>query len=300
MVLVYLSALLAAAIWAFSFIWYKEVLQVYKPVSLVLVRLIISSVLLVLLGLLLGKLKRMKRKDVGTFFLLSLFSPFLYFLGESHGVNNMPATLAAVVIATIPLFSPIGAFFFLKERITLTNLIGIAISVVGVSMVVFYKGFVLADVNPVGFLYLFGAVAAAIGHALLVRKLGDNYNSFSIVTYQNSIGVLLFLPVFFITDYNHFMAAKPTWDVVVPLLCLGVFASTIAFVSYTFAIKNLGVSKTTVFTNTIPVFTAFLAFFILGEELNFVKILGILVVIAGLFFSQMPKSKLGQAKGKSV
>ncbi len=286
---VYLSAIVAMVFWAFSFIWYKEVLVAYKPVSLVLMRLIISSVLLIAVTASLGRLNRIKREDIKTFILLSFLSPFLYFLGESYGVSYMPSTLAAVIIATIPLFSPIGAYYYLKERISMMNFLGIIVSVVGVGLVVFHQGFNLTDVHPLGLAFMLLAVVSALGYSLLIKKLANKYNVLSIVAYQNLIGVFFFLPLFFLLDFKQFIQVVPTWDVMLPLLNLGVFASTFAFVFFTYAIKHLGVSKANIFTNAIPVLTAILAFFILNEVITPVKMAGILVVVLGLFLSQLRK-----------
>ncbi len=286
---VYLSAIVAMVFWAFSFIWYKEVLVAYKPVSLVLMRLIISSVLLIAVTASLGRLNRIKREDIKTFILLSFLSPFLYFLGESYGVSYMPSTLAAVIIATIPLFSPIGAYYYLKERISMMNFLGIIVSVVGVGLVVFHQGLNLTDVHPLGLAFMLLAVVSALGYSLLIKKLANKYNVLSIVAYQNLIGVFFFLPLFFLLDFKQFIQVVPTWDVMLPLLNLGVFASTFAFVFFTYAIKHLGVSKANIFTNAIPVLTAILAFFILNEVITPVKMVGILVVVLGLFLSQLRK-----------
>ncbi len=289
---VYLSAIFAMVFWSFSFIWYKEVLVLYKPVSLVLMRLIISSILLFIVTASLGKLDRIERKDIKTFILLSFLSPFLYFLGESYGVSLTPSTLAAVIIATIPLFSPIGAYYYLKERISMMNFVGIIVSVVGVAFVIFHKGFNLSDVNPLGITFLALAVVSALGYALIIKKLTDKYNSISIVAYQNLIGIVFFLPLFFVLDYKEFIQVKPTWDVVIPLLNLGIFASSFAFIFFTYSIKHLGISKANIFTNAIPALTAIFAYFMLGESLTLMKMLGILIVIFGLFLSQMRKGMI--------
>lgn len=291
---VYLSAIVAMVFWAFSFIWYKEVLVAYKPISLVLMRLIISSVLLIAATASLGRLNRIKKKDIKTFILMSFLSPFLYFLGESYGVSYMPSTVAAVIIATIPLFSPIGAYYYLNERISMMNFLGIVVSVVGVGLVVFHKGLNLSEVHPIGIAFMLLAVVAALGYSLIVKKLADRYNVLSIVAYQNLIGIFFFLPLFFLLDFKQFIQVVPTWDVIKPLLSLGVFASTFAFIFFTYAIKNLGISKANIFTNTIPVLTAILAFFILNEEITPVKMAGILVVVLGLFLSQL---RSGMFKG---
>jgi drug/metabolite transporter (DMT)-like permease len=289
---VYLSAMLAMVFWALSFIWYKEVLVLYKPVSLVLMRLIISSVLLIAVTASIGKLDRIERKDILTFILLSFLSPFLYFLGESYGVSYTPSTLAAVIIATIPLFSPIGAYYYLKERISMMNFFGIIVSVVGVALVIFHEGFNLNGVNPVGIAFLALAVVSALGYSLIIKKLTDKYNVLSIVAYQNLIGIFFFLPIFFWLDFKEFVQVVPTWDVIIPLLNLGVFASTFAFIFFTHSIKYLGISRANIFTNAIPVLTAIFAYFILGEEITVLKMLGILVVVIGLFLSQLRKGML--------
>jgi len=291
---VYLSAILAMVFWALSFIWYKEVLVLYKPVSLVLMRLIISSILLLTVTASLGRLDRIERKDIKSFVFLSFLSPFLYFLGESYGVSYMSSTLAAVIIATIPLFSPIGAYYYLKERISMMNFVGIVVSVVGVALVVFHQGFNITDVHPIGLVFMLLAVVSALGYSIIIKRLADRYNVFSIVAYQNLIGIFFFLPLFFFLDFKQFVSVTPTWDVIVPLLNLGVFASTFAFIFFTYAIKNLGISKANIFTNAIPVLTAIFAYFILKEQITPLKMAGILVVVLGLFLSQIRK---GMFKG---
>ncbi len=292
---VYLSAFFAMFFWALSFIWYKEVLVLYKPVSLVLMRLIISSVLLFIFTASIGRLNRIEKKDIKTFLFLSFLSPFLYFLGESYGVSLTPSTLAAVIIATIPLFSPIGAYYYLKERITMMNFLGIIVSIVGVALVIFHQGFDISDVNPIGIAFLALAVISALIYALIIKKLTDKYNSFSIVAYQNLFGIVFFLPLFFVLDFKEFIQVKPTWDVVLPLLNLGIFASSFAFIFFTYAIKHLGATKANIFTNAIPALTAIFAYFLLGESLTILKMTGILVVILGLLLSQMKKGMLKSA-----
>ncbi len=289
---IYLSAILAMVFWSFSFIWYKEVLVLYRPISLVLMRLIISSVFLFILTLSLGKLNKLNKSDLKLFLTLSLFQPFLYFLGESYGVDMVPTTVASVIISTIPLLSPIGAYYVLKERVTLMNIIGILVSILGVGLVIFHQGFSLVDVHPAGVAYLFVAVAAAIGYSLLIKRLSVKYNVFSIVTYQNTIGIIYFFPLFLLVDFKEFITITPTWDVIFPLFKLGIFASTFAFIFFTFAIKKLGVTRANIFTNAIPILTAIFAYFLLDEALTSLKMIGIVIAVSGLFISQVKKENL--------
>jgi drug/metabolite transporter (DMT)-like permease len=282
----YIAVSLAMIFWSFTFIWYKEVYHFYNPVTTVFFRLIISSVFLFVLMYPLKKLQKIERGDLKYFILVSFFEPFLYFIGESYGIKYVSTTLAAVVIATIPLFNSFTSSWFLSEKITRMNFLGIAFSVVGVGLMIFNKEEGLnASVFGIGMLLL--AVAAAIGYAFVIKKLTSKYNSISIVTYHNFIGIFLFAPLFFILDFNDFIQtglAKEAW---VPLLKLAIFGSSFAFIFFTFSVQKLGVAKSSAFTNIIPVITAIIAFFVLDEIFNINKVLGISLVIGGLFLSQV-------------
>ena len=54
-----------------------------------------------------------------------------------------------------------------------------------------------------------------------------------------------------------------------------------------FSIKNLGIARTNVFVNLIPVLTAIFSFFLLQERFSFLRILGVVIVVTGLMFSQL-------------
>ncbi|MGM0530651.1 MAG: DMT family transporter [Bacteroidota bacterium] len=284
----YLSVIMAMTFWSLTFVWYKMVFEFYEPITTVFLRLVLSSVILVLLMLPLNQLQKIKLKDFKYFMLVTFFQPFLYFLCESFGVKFVSSTLSAVIISTIPLFSPFATAYFYNERIMKFNIIGIVISIIGVGMVIFERD-ENVSATPLGILLLFLAVAAGIGYSIVVKKLSGKYNSISIVTYHNIIGIFFYLPFFLIFDFNHFISTGYVQEAVVPLLELAFFGSSFAFIFFTYSIKKIGVTKSNAFTNAIPVLTAIFAFFLLGESLTIIKMSGIGLVISGLFMSQITK-----------
>lgn len=282
----YISVTLAMLFWSYTFIWYKVVYEFYNPVTVVFFRLIISSIFLFILMFPLKRLQKIKKGDFKYFLLVAVFNPFLYFIGESYGIKYVSSTLTAVIIATIPLFTSISSSYFFNERITKMNLLGILVSIIGVGLVIFNKSAgVEASVFGIGMLCL--AVVSAIGYAFVLKKLTGKYNSISIVTYHNFIGIFLFMPLFFILDFSEFRLTGFSSEAWVPLLELAIFGSSFAFIFFTFAIQKIGVGKANAFTNLIPVITAVIAYFVLKETLNISKITGILLVIGGLFLSQI-------------
>lgn len=296
--LVYLSVILAQVFWAMTFVWYRQFFDLYGdyPMTLVLFRLLLSAVMLLAVTLLLGKLEKIRPGDLKFFVALAFFEPFMYFMGEAYGMTMISSTVAAVIVSTIPLFAPIGAYFFHQEKLSWANLAGIIISIVGVLMVLINKDFDFVA-RPLGVGLMFLAVVAAMGYGVVVKTLTKSYNVFTITTYQNIIGSLFFIPLFFSLEFNHFIATPFTLNVFVLVLLMTVFASALAFLLFGYALKHLGINKASVFNNAIPVITAVVAYFVLDEILTTVQLLGMGVVIGGLFLSQMNRAKLKYAGG---
>lgn len=279
--------------WSYTFIWYKIVYNFYNPVTTVFFRLIISSVFLFALMYPLGRLQKIRKGDFKYFLLVSLFNPFLYFIGESYGIKYMSPTLAAMFIATIPLFTSFTSSYFLNEKITKMNILGIIFSISGVGFVIFNKGENF-DASLFGIAMLTFAIAAAVGYSMVIKKLSEKYNSITIVTYHNFIGIFLFAPLFFIIDFPEFLSTGFSAEAWIPLLELAIFGSSFAFIFFTFSIQRIGIAKANAFTNLIPVITAVIAYFILDELISVNKATGISLVIGGLFLSQIRTTGLRQ------
>lgn len=283
--LIYGSIIIAMLFWSFSFVWVKIVYTAFNPITTVVLRLSISSVLLFLIGKGIKRIQPIEKKDRMQLVLLAFFEPFLYFMGESFGLKLVSSTLGAVIISTIPLFSPLATFFFHREKIGIMGVAGIFISIIGVAVIIFNRQFDLVA-SPAGIALMFLAVGAAIAYSIVLKFLAAKYNPITLISYQNLLGVGFFIPLFFTFEFQHFINAQPTGEVWISLLELAIFASSLAFILFTYGLNHIGITKTNIFINTIPVFTAIFAFFVLGEVLDFQKMVGISIVICGLFLSQ--------------
>ena len=281
----YAAAVFSMLFWGLSFVWFKIVVKYYDPITIIFLRLLISSSLLLLFLYFTGKFERIRREDFKWFLILAFTQPFCYFLGESFGLRQVSSTIASVIISTIPVFSPLVAYYTIKEKFSAYSLAGIFISFAGVLIMVVKKDFSL-NVAPVGIALLFFAVLSALFYGVIIRRFTHHYSPLTIITAQNIIGMFYFLPLFLVIDFSHFITVKPTGELLAALLQLAVFASTFAYLLYIVALRNFGLTRANIFTNLIPIFTAIASFFILGEMLTPAKIAGIVIVICGVIVSQ--------------
>ncbi len=284
--IVYGALFMAMVFWSLSFVWVKEAYASYGPLTTVFFRLIIASIIMLTYGLISRNLSKIETKDYRIFFLLAFFEPFLYFLGESFGLKYVSSTMGAIIIATIPLFSPIAASRFHGEKLSGRIFLGIVLSFIGVGIVVFDDS-VNFIVSPLGIALEFLAVFSAISYTVILKDLAIKYNVTTIITVQNLIGIILFLPLWFIFEFKASINTPFNPDAFLAIAELALFASCFSFILYTYSLKKIGMNNANLFINLIPVLTALFAWYLLSEPLGIRKIIGISVVIAGLFIAQI-------------
>jgi drug/metabolite transporter (DMT)-like permease len=225
--------------------------------------------------------------------LLALFEPFIYFLGETYGLQRVSPTVVSLIIATIPVFTAIVMSVFFQAKLSVVNFIGIFVSIFGVFCMIVNKDLTL-NADLIGLLLIFIAVFSTIGYSVTLHKLAKDTHPVWIITLQNTFGILLFLPLFLllkeVPNYENgkalfaFLSVKETvWFY---LIMLAVFCSTLAFIFYILAVRKIGVAKSNVFSNLIPIITAVISYFLLDEKFTVQKIAGIAIVIFGLVLTQ--------------
>jgi len=287
---VYVYALAAMLFWGMSFVWSSILLRFYQPVTIIFIRLILSSLFLFSIILIFKKRERMLRKDIRWFLLSALFNPFLYFLGENYGLKFSTSTVPAVIIATIPIFSPVAGYLAYREKLRWFNLAGIALSFIGISLMLL-SGDMEMEVSGIGIACLAGAVFSALMYSILLKRLSENYSPLFIIAIQNLIGIFLFLPLFLIFESDQFLSVVPTREIITSFLLLAILASSLSFVFFAQTVKVLGISKANIFSNLIPVFTAIFSYLLIDERFTWQKILGMAVVIGGVYISELNRKR---------
>lgn len=292
----YIAIVLAMLIWAGAGIAVKEALVVLTPLTLIVVRFTLAVVLMMLIGLICRKseilgLQRAEKKDLPLFILGGLFQPFLYFIFETYTYQSFDSpTIAEAMLSTQPVLAPIFAFVLLRERITSYNIIGIVISTIGVLMLLLAGAGNYALGNPWGILLAFLTVSMSVSYSIVLRRIPSRYSPLTIVFYVQAFSLCLFYPVWGIIEGGE------AWSQIVdltqairPMMAVGylaVFASVVAFVLFCYTVRKIGVTRANVFNNVRPVFTALIMWIMFDEMLPVWKLLGIIIIIIGLFISQ--------------
>ncbi len=281
----YILMFFAMTFWGASFVFIKIVYKYTGPITMIFSRLIIASIILMTIYVINKKREKIDKKDYLLFFVMGFTEPFLYFIGEGYGMKYVSSTHASVIIATIPIFAMLASMVFYKEKVSLTNMLGVIISFSGILIMIGIK--VLNEKGSIiGILLMFFAVFAAVANSLLIFRLGDKYSSLTIITFQNLVGAFLFLPMFLFLEAGNFSYSMFNSEFIISILFLAIFPSVLSFLLYISVLKKIGVTKTSVFSNLIPIITGIFSFILLGSRFNLREVFGVLIVIAGLFLTQ--------------
>ncbi|HPH60799.1 MAG TPA: DMT family transporter [Candidatus Syntrophosphaera sp.] len=291
---IYLRAVGAMLFWALTFVWIKVALLTYRPYEIVFLRLALASLLMFGVIFLFGKREKVEPKDLLYLMMVDFFEPFLYFLGEANGMQFVSPTLGSLIISTIPLVTALGAWLFLKETIYPLLIVGLLVSFSGVALLSVAEPDLSGTLK--GVLLLLLAVFAGMFYGITVRRITLKYRSLTIVAWQSLFGMLYMLPVFLIFDWKHFSTLDHSAQGLLTIAAMSLFASVGAFLLFTGVIRELGVVRSNIFTNLIPVFTVALAWLILRDAVTWRTVAGVLLTILGLLISQYHDLRRKRAK----
>lgn len=299
----YLSVVTAMLIWAGAGIAVKAALVVFTPLTLIVLRFTLAVILMLVIGLLFQAnkivgLQRIEKKDIPLFLLGGLFQPFLYFIFETYTYQSFSSpTIAEALLSTQPVMAPLFAFVLLREKVTRNNIIGILLSTIGMLMLLLLgngqsgEETIPLSRNGLGVILAILTVSMSVSYSVILRRIPSRYSPLSIVFYVQSISLVLFYIVWGVMGEAGTLLAlgNGDWEIGKAFGAVGylaIFASVTAFVLFCYTVRKIGVTRANIFNNVRPVFTAILMWFIFGEVLPVWKLVGIIVIIIGLFVSE--------------
>lgn len=289
----FLLLFFTALFWGGSFVFTKYLLEFQTPTFIIFFRLVIASILMIAICLIFFRKELIiPKKSILQILILSLFEPFLYFIFETYSLQYSEASVVSIIIATIPLFTALISKYYFKEAFSKLNFLGVIISFGGILVMLSPSISQLAG-NMTGVVLAFCAVMTSIAYSVTLKKIPQTIHPVAVITYQNFIGLFLFLPLFLILntkqEISNGIASLDSFQNLLFLIILAIFCSSLAFIFYIKGLRYLGLGKANTFTNLIPVITAILSFFILNENFPINKIFGIVIVVTGLFLVQKKK-----------
>jgi len=277
----YLLILLAVIFWGTSFIATKIALNEIKPITIIILRLIIASILLASIALVTKRNLSLNLKSHGWIFVLALIAVFHLWI-QVTGLQYTTAANTGWIIGTAPIFMTIMGLIFFKEKISLLSLGGIVLSVFGLLMLI-GKGDItnIGLIDNKGDLLVLGSAFTWGVYSMVNKKISLSYSPLMTILYLFLMMAIIIIPFNLnqetISSVIHLSTIG--WLMV---LFLGLFCSGISYVIWAQALRDMESAKVGAFLYLEPLITVIAAWYFLREGITLLMIISGLLITIGV------------------
>jgi len=274
-----------AVIWGINFVVVKYATHVFNPAAFTGLRVGTAALFLLAVAFARGDLV-LPRRDVIGLLLIGMIGNGLYQLFFVHGVSRTRAGNAALIVAAAPAFIALFARIRGLERVRRLTLVGIALSVLGVGLVIAGSARPSnGEVTLLGSILVFFGVLCWSVYTILLQPYTKRIDvaRLSAITMVGGAVPLLIAstPALIATD----------WSIVGPGGWLALFYSSVISmgVAYYFwyrGLRVLGPTRTAVYANLQPIIALAVAWVFLAEVPTIFQGVGAATIVAGVFLTR--------------
>ncbi|MFK7802303.1 MAG: DMT family transporter [Anaerolineae bacterium] len=292
-----LLILLPGTVWGISFIAVELVLLDIQPITITLLRSLISVVMLLVLLRAVGGYLPKGFSEWWPFFLLAIVNQAAPFAISSWAQQYIEGGLASIYLAVMPLFTVmLAAFFMPDERLTIWKGIGVVVGLIGIIVLIGPGVFgassgdrinILAQFAVIfsSLLYAVGAVGARYIYPLQPEGMTGWPLRLRIVTAQFVMAILMLIPFsFWLEDPLAIRPSVQTWWL---LIFLGIGVTGLATVTYFYLIEELGAGAASMTIYIIPIAGVITGILVLNEEFRWQMGVALVLILGGIAITNM-------------
>ncbi|MEM6657418.1 MAG: DMT family transporter [Pseudomonadota bacterium] len=276
--------LVFAFIWSSAFTSARIIVADASPLFSLALRFLISGLLGVTIARAVGQSWRLTRSQWRATILFGICQNALYLGLNFYAMQTVEASVAAIIASTMPLLVALASWLLFGERLRPLGVIGLIAGFVGVALVM--SGRISAGVDLFGVM-LCGIGALALTFATLaVRGATSGGNFMMIVGLQMLVGsAVLFVaaPMF---ETIHV-------DLTVPFALAfaytTLFPGLLATFIWVLLLNRIGATRAATFHFLNPVFGVTIAAILLGERLQLLDGVGVIITTLGILAVQLSR-----------
>lgn len=217
---------------------------------------------------------------------ISIFNSVVY-----YSLNFTQVLNGGLMISTIPVLIIFISFIFRVEKINLNQVLGLTLSITGVVIIITQLEFsklIHLDLNKGDLWLLIAMLSWAIYSTMLkTHKTGLNYLTF--ISVIVTLGLTFLFPQFLFELKNEELI-KLNFAFFLIISYVVLFAGLGAYIFWNKAVLIVGPSRAGIFLHLMPVFSSFMAIFLLNEKFMNFHIFGAIAIILGIYLSSKKTS----------
>lgn len=269
-----------SAIWGGSFFFVGVAVREMTPLTIVLCRVGLASMILLAVLRLTGRVLPTSPGIWGAFFVIGALNNLIPFSLIVWGQTHIDSSLAAILNATTPIFSVVLAHLLTgEERLTAGRMAGVLIGWVGVAVLIGIESLGGFGVQVLGQLAVVGASLSYACAAIYGRRF-KAMDPVVVSTGMLCGSTIMMLPVALMVEQPWLLApGAVTWAA---LIGLSAVSTSIAYIIYFRVLAVAGATNILLVTFLIPVSAIFLGVVVLGERPGWNAFGGMALIFMGL------------------
>jgi drug/metabolite transporter (DMT)-like permease len=282
----YLLLCITAACWAGNAIVGRLAAGHIPPVTLAFMRWFFAF--LIVLPFAWNHLKRdwgAIRAKLGLMFLISLTGIAVFNTMQYWALEYTEALNTLLLQSAGPLIVAVWSLILLGVRLTLTQAIGVLMSLAGVLVILLRGDFTaLASIqfNKGDLIFIVALIIFSLYSVLVTKR--PAMHSLSFVAFTFGCGAACLVPLLIWE-----MLARPLMELdaknILSLTYVAVFPSTLAYLCFNRGVQLVGANRAAPFFHVVPVFGAAMAIAFLGERPQAFHIIGFALVLTGVYIA---------------
>ncbi len=274
-----------AMIWGVNFVVVKYATHIFNPVAFTGLRVGTAATFLVAFAYARGGFT-LSRHDVVRLLFLGVIGNGLYQLFFVHGVARTRAGNASLIVGAAPAFIALVARARGLERVKRMTFAGIALSVIGVALVI--AGSATSsngETTLLGSVLVFLGVLCWTAYTIMLQpytKRIDVVQLAAVTMVGGAVPLLVAsMPALVATDWSS--VGTGGW---LALLYSSVISMGVAYFFWYRGLRVLGPTRTAVYSNLQPIVALLAAWAFLGEIPTIFQGVGAVTIIAGVFLTR--------------
>ena len=279
----------AMVLWASSFVALKYAFIQFDPWFVIFARMAIASVFVLLFFRKALRGLEITRSDWKYLLIMALFEPCFYFIFEAEALKNTTASQAGMITALLPIMVALGAWFWIRERITIRIIGGGILAFIGAVWLSVGAPVSISAPHPIyGNTMEFLAMVTATGYILTMKNLTRKFRPLFLTIFQAFSGTVFFAGLMLVTG-THLPDRWPI-EPTASLLYLGIAVTFGAYGLYNYGTSKMPAAQSSLYINLIPVFAVILSWLLLGETFGWSEVIGGAVILTGVGIAQSEKA----------
>lgn len=286
-----LAGLTAASIWGGLYVVSKAVLEVIPPFTLLSLRLMLGALALAAVLVRRHGWPRLSRGQWIRVLAIGMLGYGLSLGMQFSGTRLSTAANGAVVTAATPAFVYLFAWLLLRDRISPRRWMALALSTLGVLLVIDPAQARLSPDLWLGNLILVGAALTWALYSVLVRQSTQRIGvlAFTLVAFLGGMFVSLPLAA---SEVAQAPLGGLGWGTLAGVLYLGLVATALGAYLWNYAFETLDAGQASLTFFAQPLVGAALGVLFLGESLTPLFLWGTLLILFGLGLSAGNSDKI--------